>query len=233
MTKTLTLFASSAALATAAIVTFVPDGAGLIGVAHASEGVRIPISAAKAKESGLKTAVLAGGCFWGLEDVFQHVNGVTKVVDGYAGGSKASADYETVGGGDTGHAESVQITYDPSVIRFDQLLRVFFSVAHDPTQVNGQTPDRGSQYRSMIVPQSKEQLRVAKAYIAQLNKAGAYGKPIATEVTPNQTFYMAEAYHQNYAQKHPGNPYIARWDAPKVVALKSLWPGVYKSKPSA
>ncbi|WP_420606431.1 peptide-methionine (S)-S-oxide reductase MsrA [Novosphingopyxis sp.] len=232
MTKTFTLFAS-AALATSALVATAPDGLGLIGVAHAAEGMKIPASTTKAKESGLKTAVIGGGCFWGLETVYEHVKGVKKVVNGYAGGSKGTASYERVGRGDTGHAESVQITYDPSVIGYDQLLRIFFSVAHDPTQVNGQTPDHGSEYRSLIVPQSKEQLRVAKAYIAQLDKSGVYGRPIATDVETGKAFYMAEAYHQNFAKKNPSHPYITRWDAPKVAALKRIWPGVYSSSPSA
>lgn len=233
MTKTITLLLSSAALAAAALVSSGPDGIGLIGTAHAAEGMAIPAAVAKASETGLKTAIVGGGCFWGLETVFEHVDGVKKVVSGYAGGSQATAQYDRVSEGDTGHAETVQITYDPSKISYDQLLRIFFSVAHDPTQVGGQTPDRGSQYRSMIVPQSKEQLRVAKAYIAQLDKAGVYSKPIATEVAMNKPFYMAEAYHQNFAKKNPSYPYIVRWDAPKVAALKRIWSGVYSSTPSA
>mgnify|MGYP003866984149 CR=1 FL=1 len=223
---------SSAALATAALIGTAPGSAGLIGTAHAAEGMAIPAAAAKAQESGLKTAVLAGGCFWGVEAVFEHVDGVRKVVSGYAGGSKATASYDRIGGGDTGHAEAVRITYDPAKIQYDQLLRIFFSVAHDPTEVNGQTPDRGSQYRSLIVPQSGEQARVAKAYIAQLNKAKLFARPIATELASNKPFYMAEAYHQDFAKKNPRHPYITRWDAPKIAALKRIWSGVYSSTPS-
>ena len=233
MTKSITLLLSSAALAAAALVATGTEGVGLISVAHAAEGKAIPASTAKSKESGLQTAVLSGGCFWGVEDVFQHVDGVTKVVSGYAGGSKATASYDRISRGDTGHAESVQITYNPAKIRFDQLLRIFFSVAHDPTQVNRQTPDQGTQYRSMIVPQNKDQLRVAKAYIAQLNQAHAFGKPIATDIETGKPFYLAEAHHQNFAKKNPNYPYIVRWDAPKVEALKRVWPGVYSSKPAA
>ena len=232
MNKGLFLIAGSAALAGAAL-TYAPGDIGLIGVAHAAEGQHIPQAAVRSNESGLKTAVFAGGCFWGLEAVFEHVAGVKKVVDGYAGGSKTTANYERVGRGDTGHAESVKITYDPSKIRYDQLLRIFFSVAHDPTQVNQQLPDHGPQYRSMIVPQSNEQLRVAKAYIAQLDKAGVYSKPIATEIETGEPFYLAEEYHQDFAKKNPNHPYIVRWDAPKVAALKRIWPGVYSSAPSA
>ena len=232
MKKTFLLIAGSAALAGAAL-SFSPGNGGLISVAHAAEGQHIPQAALRSSESGLKTAVFAGGCFWGLEAVFEHVAGVKKVVDGYAGGSKATANYERVGRGDTGHAESVKITYDPSKIRYDQLLRIFFSVAHDPTQVNQQLPDHGTQYRSLIVPQSNEQLRVAKAYIAQLDKSDVYSKPIATEIETGQPFYMAEEYHQNFAKKNPSHPYIVRWDAPKVAALKRIWPGVYSAKPSA
>lgn len=233
MTRTFTLLASAAALATGTLVMTAPNGVGFVGVAHAAEGVKIPASATKAKESGLKTAVIGGGCFWGLEAVYEHVTGVKKVVSGYAGGSKATANYDRVGQGDTGHAESIQITYDPSVISYDQLLRIFFSVAHDPTQVGGQTPDRGSEYRSMIVPQSNEQLRVTKAYIAQLNRSGVYSKPIATDVETGKPFYLAETYHQDFAKKNPRHPYIVRWDAPKVAALKRIWPGVYSSSPVA
>lgn len=229
--KAFALLASSVALATGAVVALTSGQ--LIGTAQAAEGMSIPASAAKARESGLKTAVLAGGCFWGLEAVFEHVNGVKKVVSGYAGGSQATASYDRVGRGDTGHAESIRITYDPSTIRYDQLLRIFFSVAHDPTQVGGQVPDRGSEYRSLIVPQSKEQLRVTQAYIAQLNKAQTFGKPIATEVATGKPFYLAEDYHQNFAKKNPNHPYITRWDAPKVAALKRIWPGVYSSSPAA
>ena len=229
--KAFALLASSVALATGAVVALTPGQ--LIGTAQAAEGMSIPASAAKASESGLKTAVLAGGCFWGLEAVFEHVNGVKKVVSGYAGGSQSTASYDRVGRGDTGHAESIRITYDPSTIRYDQLLRIFFSVAHDPTQVGGQVPDRGSEYRSLIVPQSKEQLRVTQTYIAQLNKAQTFGKPIATEVATGKPFYLAEDYHQNFAKKNPNHPYITRWDAPKVDALKRIWPGVYSSSPAA
>jgi peptide-methionine (S)-S-oxide reductase len=178
-----------------------------------------------------EVAVLAGGCFWGVQGVFQHVNGVSQAVSGYAGGSQATAEYETVSTGTTGHAESVQITFDPGTISYGHLLQIYFSVAHDPTELNRQGPDVGTQYRSAIFPTSPEQARVAQAYIEQLNQATAFGAPIVTRIEPNQTFYPAEAYHQDFLTRNPHDPYIVINDLPKVESLKRLQPDVYRANP--
>jgi peptide-methionine (S)-S-oxide reductase len=180
--------------------------------------------------SGPQTAVLAGGCFWGVDAVFKHVKGVTKVVSGYAGGEAKTAEYERVGTGRTGHAESVQITYDPAQISYGQLLRIFFSVAHDPTELNRQGPDEGPQYRSAIFVANDEQKRIAEAYIAQLNQAKAFRHPVVTQVTPGKAFYPAEGYHQNYLELHPDNPYIMYNDLPKLRELKKQFPDLYQGK---
>ncbi|MCJ2052584.1 peptide-methionine (S)-S-oxide reductase MsrA [Methylobacterium sp. J-070] len=186
---------------------------------------RLPEAATHATEApGARVAVFAGGCFWGVQGVFQHVRGVGGAVSGYAGGSRADADYRTVSGGGTDHAEAVAVTYDPAVIRYDELLRIFFSVALDPTQIDRQGPDTGRQYRSALFPQDPEQARVARAYIAQLDATKAYAKPIATRIEPGAAFYPAEAYHQDFMALHPGHPYIAANDAPKLEALRSLFP---------
>ncbi len=177
-----------------------------------------------------QTAVVAGGCFWGIQAVFQHVKGVTSATSGYSGGSANGAEYELVSAGDTGHAESVKISYDASQITYGQLLRVFISVAHDPTQLNRQGPDSGSQYRSVIFYNSDEQKRVAEAYIAQLGKAHLFPRSIVTQVVPLKAFYPAEAYHQNYAALHPDNPYIVYNDAPKVAHLQQQFPELYTGK---
>jgi peptide-methionine (S)-S-oxide reductase len=177
-----------------------------------------------------QTAVVAGGCFWGVDAVFKHVKGVTKVVSGYAGGEAKTAEYETVGTGRTGHAESVQITYDPSQITYGQLLRIFFSVAHDPTELNRQGPDEGTQYRSAIFPANDDQKRVAEAYIAQLNQAKVFKHSVVTQVTSGKTFYPAESYHQNYLALHPDNPYIVYNDLPKLGELKKQFPDLYRAK---
>ncbi|MDT5081344.1 MAG: peptide-methionine (S)-S-oxide reductase [Mycobacterium sp.] len=177
------------------------------------------------------TAVLAGGCFWGVQGVFQHVKGVTEAESGYAGGSKDTADYETVSTGATGHAESVRITYDPTQVTFGQLLRIYFSVVTDPTQLNRQGPDTGTQYRSAIFAQDATQQRVAQAYIAQLNQAKAFAGPIVTKVEPNTGFFPAEGYHQNYLNSNPTSSYIAINDMPKVDALKQLFPSEYRDQP--
>lgn len=184
----------------------------------------IPLAAKSAKE----TAVVAGGCFWGIQAVFQHVKGVKSATSGYAGGEKRTAEYETVSTGSTGHAESVQITYDPSRISYGQLLKIFFSVAHDPTQLNRQGPDTGTQYRSVIFYGNDEQKRIAEAYIAQLDKAGVFPRQIVTQVVPLKAFYDAESYHQNYATMHPEDPYIAFNDLPKIQHLKQQFPELYK-----
>ena len=167
-----------------------------------------------------QTAVFAGGCFWGVEAVFRHVKGVQRAVSGYAGGAKGTASYELVSSGATGHAESVQVTYDPAQVSYGELLRIFFSVAHDPTQLNRQGADQGRQYRSAIFYADDEQKRVAEAYIRQLNDAGAFDAPIVTEVAPLETFYEAEAYHQDYAERHPMQPYVLFTAAPKVEKLR-------------
>jgi peptide-methionine (S)-S-oxide reductase len=177
---------------------------------------------------GLQTIVLAGGCFWGIEAVFEHIKGVTDAVSGYAGGTKAQADYETVSTGTTGHAESVRVTFDPTKVSLEKLLQVFFSVAHDPTQLNRQGPDVGPQYRSAIFFADEEQARVAKAYIDQLTKAKVYGKPIVTQVVTLEAFYPAEEYHQNFAERNPTYPYIVYHDLPKVANLKKEFPDLYR-----
>lgn len=178
-----------------------------------------------------ETAVLAGGCFWGVQAVFQHVKGVTQAVSGYAGGAKETAHYEAVSADDTGHAESVAVTFDPSIISYGAILQVYFSVAHDPTELNRQGPDTGTQYRSAIFAADAAQRHVAEAYIAQLDKAGVFRAPIVTEVNDLTGFYPAEAYHQNYATRHPSNPYIARYDLPKLGNLKRLFPALQQDAP--
>ena len=182
-----------------------------------------------ASRSGTSTAVLAGGCFWGLQLVFQHVKGVTAVTAGYAGGTAGTATYDQVSTGETGHAESVRITYDPSRVTYGRLLKVFFSVATDPTEVNRQGPDAGPQYRSAIFYASQEQQRIATAYIAQLGSAKSFSAPIATQVVPLKGFYAAEDYHQNFAIKHPDYPYIVINDAPKLKNLAAEWPALYQT----
>ena len=179
---------------------------------------------------GPQTAVFAGGCFWGVEAVFHHVKGVSKAVSGYAGGAANTADYERVSSGSTGHAESVQVTYDPAQVSYGDLLRIFFSVAHDPTQLNRQGPDYGTQYRSAIFFTSEEQKRIAQAYIEQLGRAKLYASPIATQVVALPAFYPAEAYHQNYLALHPTQPYIVMHDLPKLAQLKQQFPDRYVAK---
>jgi peptide-methionine (S)-S-oxide reductase len=188
------------------------------------------VDAPRASAPGKQTTVFAGGCFWGVQAVFQHVNGVIRATAGYAGGSAKTADYETVSTGETGHAESVEVVFDPAQITYGELLRVFFSVAHDPTQWNRQGPDEGTQYRSAIFYASEEQKRIAAAYIAQLDQAKVFSRPIVTQVGPLQAFYPAEAYHQNYAALHPNQPYILFNDAPKVEHLRQEFPDLYKTK---
>jgi peptide-methionine (S)-S-oxide reductase len=183
-----------------------------------------------AKAAGVQTAVLAGGCFWGVEGVFEHVKGVTGVVSGYAGGAADTARYRQVSSGRTGHAESVRISYDPARVSYGQLLKVFFSVAHDPTELNRQGPDTGPQYRSAVFYANAEQKKVADQYIAQLQKARAFPRPIVTEVTPLKAFYDAEAYHQDYLVHHPEQPYIVINDLPKIEALKRQLPSLYTGK---
>src|SRR6201996_4225918 len=179
----------------------------------------------------LQTAVLSGGCFWGVQGVYQHVRGVKNVLAGYAGGEKATAQYETVSSGTTGHAESVKITFDPAMISYGQILQIAFSVVHDPTQLNRQGPDVGTQYRSAIFYADDTQKRIAEAYIAQLDQAHAFNEPIVTKITQLTAFYPAERYHQNYATLHPDNPYIYYNDLPKVENLKRLFPDLYMEQP--
>jgi len=192
-----------------------------------------PALDAPLKAGPLQTAVFAGGCFWGVEGVFERVKGVQSVRSGYAGGAKATAEYETVGSGLTGHAESVEIKYDPAKVSYGTLLRVFFSVAHDPTQLNRQGPDTGSQYRSAIFPQTAEQAKLAQAYIAQLNAAKTWPMKIVTTIEPGKPFYPAEGYHQNFLRLNPGYPYIVINDLPKVAGLKERFPTVWSDKPAA
>jgi peptide-methionine (S)-S-oxide reductase len=184
-----------------------------------------------AGEATSAVAVLAGGCFWGVQGVFQHTKGVTSAVSGYAGGDKNTAHYEVVGSGTTGHAESVQVTYDPRQISYGRLLQIFFSVAHDPTQLNRQGPDFGTQYRSAIFPANDEQATVAKAYIAQLDQARRFKKRIVTKIESGYAFYPAEAYHQDFLTRHPTYPYIVINDLPKIEDLKRLFPDIYRATP--
>ncbi len=178
-----------------------------------------------------EVAVLGGGCFWGVQGVFQHVEGGIGAVSGYAGGDKQTADYETVTGGATGHAESVQVTFDPRKISYGRILQIYFSVAHDPTQLNRQGPDTGTQYRSAIFPLSAEQAATAKAYIAQLDQAHVFSAAIVTRIEPDRAFYPAEAYHQDFLTRHPSYPYIVINDLPKVAALRRLFAELYRAEP--
>jgi peptide-methionine (S)-S-oxide reductase len=179
----------------------------------------------------MQTAVLAGGCFWGVQGVYQYTRGVKQVLSGYSGGDKSTAEYEKVGSGRTGHAESVQIVFDPREISYGEILRIYFSVAHDPTQLNRQGPDVGTQYRSEIFYTDAQQKRVAEGYIAQLEKARVFRKPIVTRVEPLKGFYPAEAYHQDFLLLNPAYPYIVINDLPKIANLKRLFPGQYRDKP--
>ena len=181
------------------------------------------------EQSGLKTAYFAGGCFWGVEAVFSHVKGVTSAVSGYHGGNAATASYSRVSSGLSGHAETVRVTYDPKQVRYDQLLRIFFSVVADPTQRDRQGPDRGSQYRAALIPVSAEQRAVAAAYLDQMRDSGVWNRPIVTEMEPARQFFEAEAEHQDFARRNPQHGYIQRWDAPKVAALRRMFPDHYRA----
>lgn len=193
----------------------------------AARAVTVPAPRVDDAARGLQTAVFAGGCFWGVEAVFEHVRGVRNVVSGYAGGTQAQANYDAVGSGGTGHSEAVRITYDPAQVSYGRLLQIFFSVAHDPTQLNRQYPDTGPQYRSAIYPQTPGQKRAATAYIAQLAAAKAWPGKIVTRIEGGG-FYPAEAYHQDFMRKNPTHPYIRAHDAPKVAALKAGFPKLYR-----
>lgn len=209
---------------------------GLTGCANASAAERMVQAPAPAMDENAKTAiqtaVLAGGCFWGVEGVFERVKGVVSVRSGYAGGSKSTAKYSLIGTGMTGHAEAVEIRYDPKKTSYATLLRVFYSVAHNPTQLNRQGPDTGSQYRSAVFPQTPEQERIARAYTAQLVQSKTWDK-IVTTFEPGKPFFVAEDYHQNYLRANPTQPYIAINDIPKVEGLKSLFPALWSDKPAA
>lgn len=201
---------------------------------HASSAaVKLPNPVADeplSKTKSAETVVLAGGCFWGIQAVFEHVKGVSSATAGYSGGSASTAQYETVSTGQTGHAESVRVVYDPSQISFGQILKVFFSVAHDPTELNRQGPDDGTQYRSVIFYASEDQRRVAQAYVDQLNGAKVFARPIVTQIVALKAFYPAEGYHQDYAEHHPNEPYIAINDLPKLDHLKQTLPELYVGK---
>jgi len=200
----------------------------------AEAAVKIPAPAVDepATDAKSETAVLAGGCFWGVQGVFQHVKGVSKAMSGYAGGAGNTAHYEKVGMGNTGHAESVQVTFDPHQITYGQILQIYFSVAHDPTQRNRQGPDTGTQYRSAIFPADEAQKSVAAGYVAQLDKSGVFGQPIATTIEPGRSFYAAEPYHQDFLTRNPTYGYIVVNDLPKIENLKQVFPERYRDTPS-
>jgi peptide-methionine (S)-S-oxide reductase len=209
-----------------------------VGVRAAEPATVIPAPAIDAPKEqskpgtpGLQTIVLAGGCFWGVQAVFQHVKGVTQAISGYAGGTKETAIYEVVSSGRTGHAESVQVTFDPGQISYGRILQIYFSVAHDPTQLNRQGPDTGTQYRSAIFYRDDSQKSIAQAYIAQLDKAGVFKRPIVTQINQLTEFYPAEGYHQDYATLHPTSPYIAYNDLPKVENLQHVFADLYRVSP--
>jgi peptide-methionine (S)-S-oxide reductase len=211
------------------VVAFLLCAASSLGLHAGEAAVKIPAPVVDDKPAAgtLQTAVVAGGCFWGVQGVYQHLKGVKNVLSGYAGGARNDADYRTVSGGDTGHAESVQIVYDPAQVTYGQILQVFFSVAHDPTQLNRQGPDRGTQYRSAIFYSNAQQQQVADSYIKQLTAAKTFSRPIVTQVAKLRGFYPAEAYHQNYLALHPDQPYIMINDQPKIVALRKQFPDIY------
>lgn len=217
----------------AAMAAFALAPALELGAAGAQEApVAIPAPALDAAdEQGLATAIFAGGCFWGVQGVFQHVEGVTAAVSGYAGGEAGTATYELTGRGDTGHPEVVEVTYDPDLVSYGELLHVFFSVAHNPTQLNCQGPDHGPQYRSALFPTGDEQAQVAEAYIAQLDAAHLFKGPIVTTIERADAFHPAEAFHQNFLALNPGHPYVAHHDLPKVEALAELFLDAYRAEP--
>ena len=221
-----TLLATALLLAAGGGLTIMPSSA---EQAHTVPAPTVDEQAGQGATS--EVAVLAGGCFWGVQGVFQHVHGVTNAVSGYAGGDKKTAHYEMVGTGATGHAESVRITFDPRKISYGSILQIYFSVVHDPTQLNRQGPDVGTQYRSAIFPTSAEQARLAKAYIAQLNQARVYDAAIATKIEPSREFYPAEDYHQDFLTTHPTYPYIVYNDLPKIEDLKHMFPDLYRADP--
>lgn len=217
-------FALAFAASTMAVIGITPP-------ASAAKPVNAPVPKRIAKEgAGLKTAIFAGGCFWGVEGVFSHVKGVKSAIVGYHGGASGTAKYSRITAGGTSHAEAVRITYDPYVIRYDELLRIFFSVVTDPTQKNRQGPDVGAHYRSALVPLNNEQRRVAKAYLNQMRASGVWRRPIVTRIENYRKFYRAEVYHQDYMVKNPTSRYIIRWDKPKIAALKRMFPSDYRAR---
>jgi peptide-methionine (S)-S-oxide reductase len=218
---------AAALLAAAGLAALSPSGA------PAEEAHLVPAPAVDeaATQATTETAVLAGGCFWGVQGVFQRVKGVINAVSGYAGGEKSTAEYEKVSTGDTGHAESVRISFNPRQISYGKILQIYFSAAHDPTELNRQGPDSGTQYRSAIFPIGADQARVAKAYITQLNQAHAFGATIVTRIEPDRVFYPAEGYHQDFLSQNPTYPYIVINDLPKIDELKRLFPEVYRGDP--
>ncbi len=232
MRKAIRLFSRASVLAAAlllpALMTLL---AGPLSSAEEGRALPAPVIDEPAGAATSETAVLAGGCFWGVQGVYQHVEGVTSAVSGYAGGEKETAQYYTVGRGTTGHAESVRITFDPRKVSYGRILQVYFSVAHNPTELNRQGPDAGAQYRSAIFPANAEQARMAEAYIGQLNKAHVFDGAIVTKIEPDKMFYPAEAYHQDFLVQHPNHPYIAINDLPKIGQLKRLFPDLYRSDP--
>jgi peptide-methionine (S)-S-oxide reductase len=231
---TLSLKPFAARLACAGPIASILSACWLGAAAQAAEGARVIPPAAvdeRAAQSASEVAVLAGGCFWGVQGVFQHVKGVSSAVSGYDGGDKATAHYELTSRGDTGHAESVRIAFNPSEITYGRILQIYFSVVHDPTELDRQGPDEGTQYRSAIFPADEEQASVAKAYIAQLDAAHVFGAPIVTTIEPGRTFYAAEDYHQDFLARNPTYPYIAFNDLPKIENLKRLFPDVYRAEP--
>ncbi len=202
----------------------------LSATASAEEVFDAPVAARQANERGLQTAIFAGGCFWGIEAIFSHTRGVTSAVSGYHGGTADNANYSRVTSGYTRHAESVRVTYDPSVVRYDQLLQILFSVGADPTLLNRQGPDVGSHYRAAIVPVTAEQRTVARAYLGQMRRSGVWDDPIVVQIEDYRRFYPAEDYHQDYLLNNPNSPYIRRWDMPKVRALQANFPQLYRSR---
>ena len=205
---------------------------GMAGAAEPSVVIPAPALDEPAAGRHTETAVFAGGCFWGVQGVFQHVKGVTNAVSGYSGGDKKTAEYEVVSGGQTGHAESVQVTFDPAQVSYGKLLQVYFSVAHNPTELNFQGPDHGTQYRSALFPLDDGQRKVATAYVTQLDAAKVFGKPIVTRIEPFKGFFAAEGYHQNFLTLNPDYPYIVYNDLPKVADLKKVFPAQYADKPA-
>ena len=227
MKRNIRIAYASAAIAALAIIAlhFTPT------MAETARAIPAPVIDEQSGQATSEVAILAGGCFWGVQGVFQHVDGVTNAVSGYTGGDKKTAEYQTVSTGTTGHAELVRITFDPRKISYGKLLQIYFSVAHDPTELNRQGPDTGTQYRSAIFPTTAEQARVAKAYIDQLSQAHVFNAAIVTRIEPDRTFYPAEAYHQDYLTRHPNNPYIVYNDLPKVEGLQRMYPALYRADP--